>query len=141
MTQTRVAVIGCGFFAQFHLHAWQDLASNGAELVAVCDVDPAKAERAAVTFGVPRWYTDAAAMFAAEKLDLVDIVTRMDTHRALVDLAIAHRVAMIVQKPLAPDWAEAVAIVTAAETAGLFLAVHENFRFQAPMREVSRLIA
>ena len=53
-------------------------------LAAVCDVDPAKAEAAAADIRRARWYTDADAMFAAEQLDLVDIVTRMDTHRALV---------------------------------------------------------
>jgi predicted dehydrogenase len=47
---------------------------------------------------------------------------------------------MIVQKPLAPDWAEAVAIVETAAEAGVPLAVHENFRFQAPMRRVREVL-
>lgn len=136
----RIGVIGCGFFAQFHLNAWRDLAKDGADLVAVCDVDAGKAERAAKNFGAKRWYTDAATMFAAEELGLVDIATRMDTHLALVRLAVGHRVPTVMQKPLAPDWAEAVAIVDVAESAGVFLAVHENFRFQAPMQEAARLI-
>jgi predicted dehydrogenase len=41
-------------------------------------------------------------MLAKEKIDLLDIVTRMDTHRRLVEKAIAKRVATIVQKPFAP---------------------------------------
>jgi predicted dehydrogenase len=45
-----------------------------------------------------------------------------------------------VQKPFAPSWEDAVAIVDAAEAAGVWLAVHENFRFEAPMRHVRRLI-
>ena len=40
---TRVGVIGCGFFARNHLHSWKDLRPEGAELVAVCDSDGAKA--------------------------------------------------------------------------------------------------
>lgn len=136
----RVGVIGCGFFAQFHLNAWRDLATDGADLLAVCDVDAAKAERAAKQFEAQRWYTDAAKMVAAEELDVVDIATRMDTHLPLVQLAVSHRVPIVVQKPLARNWVEAVAIVEAAETAGVFLAVHENFRFQAPMQEAARLI-
>ena len=51
----RVAVIGCGFFAQNHLNGWRDLAAEGVELVAVCEIDPKKAEEAAQTFGVPRF--------------------------------------------------------------------------------------
>jgi D-apiose dehydrogenase len=129
---TRIGLIGCGFFAQNHLHAWRDLAGERARLVAVCDADRGKAEAAGKAFGA-RAYDDAEAMLAEENLDLVDIVTRMDTHRALV-------VGIIVQKPFAPVWADCVAMVEAARRAGLFLAVHENFRFQAPMLRVAETI-
>ena len=106
----RGALIGCGFFAQNHLNAWRDMKAEGVELVAVCDIDPAKAEAAAAAFGIPRHYTDAAALFAAEPLDFVDIATRMETHQDLVQLAVAHKVRTIVQKPFAPDWAGCVAM-------------------------------
>jgi predicted dehydrogenase len=135
----RVGVIGCGFYAQNHLHSWQDLASEGAVLAAVCDVDAGKARTAGETFGVPS-YTDAAAMLASEGLDAVDIVTRHDTHRLLCEMAISRGVATIVQKPFAPTWQDCVAIVEAADNAGVWLAVHENFRFQTPMRHVRRVI-
>ena len=82
----RIGVIGCGFYAQNHLHAWTSLAPEGAVLAAVCDRDPAAAERAGRAFGVPH-YTDAAAMLDAERLDLADIVTRHDTHRPLAELS------------------------------------------------------
>lgn len=132
-------MIGCGFYAGNHLQAWRHLAPEGAVLAAVCDTDPDKAQAAGKAFGVPH-YTDAAAMLAAEKLNAVDIVTRQDTHRQLCELAIASGVAIIVQKPLAPSWEDCVAIMEAAEKAGAWLAVHENFRFQTPMRHVRRTI-
>jgi predicted dehydrogenase len=133
MPTVRVALVGCGFFSRNHLHSWKDLAGDGAALVAVCDIDPAKAEAAAREFGVPRWYGELDAMLAAERIDLLDIATRMDTHRMLVERAIAAGIATIVQKPFAPTIADAAAMTVAAERAGVFLAVHENFRFQAPM--------
>lgn len=135
----RIGVIGCGFYAQNHLHAWTDLAGEGAVLAAVCDVDARKAEAAGRAFGVP-FHTDAVAMLDREALDAVDIVTRHDTHRALCELAIGRGVATIVQKPFAPTWEDATAIVEAAEKAGVWLAVHENFRFQTPMRQVRAVI-
>ena len=76
-----IGLIGCGFFSRNHLNSWKDLAPEGADLVAVCDIDPAKAKAAAEAFGVPHWYTDAETMFRERNLGLVDIVTRMDTHR------------------------------------------------------------
>jgi predicted dehydrogenase len=136
----RVGQIGCGFYGQNHLHAWRDLAQNGADLIAVCDRDAAKARTAGEAFDVP-WYTDAEAMFSEKPLDLVDIATRMDTHRALAGLAAERGVAAIVQKPFAPTWEDCVAIVAKAKEHGAWLAVHENFRFATSMRRVRQVLA
>ena len=57
----RFAVIGTGFFAQNHLHAWAEIPD--VELVAVCDTDPQRLEAAARDFG-GRPYADAAELFA-----------------------------------------------------------------------------
>ena len=42
----RIAVVGCGFYAQNHLHAWSGLRDQGAELAAVCDLDQERAKTA-----------------------------------------------------------------------------------------------
>ena len=135
-----IGVVGCGFFSRNHFHSWKDLAPEGADLVAVCDTDPTKAKGAAEAFGVPHAYTDVETMLRERDLGLLDIVTRMDTHRAIAELAFRHNVPAIVQKPFAPTWDDCVAIVEAAESAGLFLAVHENFRFQTPLRKVKAIL-
>lgn len=44
----RGAVVGCGFFAQNHLNAWQEVGE--ADIVAVCDLDAAKAAAAVNDF-------------------------------------------------------------------------------------------
>ncbi|MGI9493339.1 MAG: Gfo/Idh/MocA family protein [Geminicoccaceae bacterium] len=130
----RGAVIGCGFFAANHLNSWRQI--EDVDLVAVCDIDEDKAKAAAATFGAAKHYVDAADMLRTEKPDFVDIVTTMPTHRALVELASDHRVPMIVQKPFAPTIADCQAMVEAAATAGVPLMVHENFRFQTPIKAV-----
>lgn len=135
----RIGVIGCGFYAPNHLNAWRHLASEGAVLAAVCDIDPTKAKAAGEIFDVP-WYTDVAVMLGAEKLDTVDIVTRHDTHRAICEQTIAHGVSTIVQKPFATTWDDCIAIVETSMKADVWLAVHEDFRFQAPMRKVRETI-
>jgi predicted dehydrogenase len=137
MAKLRGAVIGCGFFARNHLHAWRDLAAEGAvELAAVCDLEEARATEAAEAFAVPGRYTDAQAMIEAERPDFVDVVTTMASHRKLVELAAAHGVRVIVQKPFAPTITDCRAMVEACTKAGVPLMVHENFRFQTPVRAV-----
>lgn len=135
----RVGLVGCGFYAQNHLHAWRDLAGEGVDLVAVCDQDPAKARAAGEGFGA-EWFTDARAMFDAQRLDLVDITTRMDSHEALAALAAERGLAAVVQKPFAPTWEECVSIVRTAKKHKSWLAVHENFRFATSMQRVKRVI-
>ena len=135
----RIGVIGCGFYAQNHLNAWRGLAGEGAGLAAVCDIDAGKAEAAGRAFDAAP-FTDPAEMIDAVRPDVVDIVTRHDTHRMLAELAIARDTAVIVQKPFASGFADCVAVVEAARRAGVWLAVHENFRFQTPMRRVREVI-
>jgi predicted dehydrogenase len=135
-----VAVVGCGFFAQNHLNAWRDLARDGVELIAVCDIDAAKAKAAAEKFKVPRWYTDLDELLAKEKPGLIDIVTRVETHREQVLKTVAKGIPTIVQKPFGFDLGDCRAMTLAAKKAGVFLAVHENFRFQAPLRRITELL-
>src|SRR5579883_641419 len=136
---TRIALIGCGFYAVNHLNAWRDLAAEGAELVGVCDLDASKAEAAGRRFDAP-WFADAAEMIDATQPDLIDIVTQMGAHRPLLELALHRGVGCIIQKPLAPRWEDCVAMEKLAATSGRFVAVHENFRFQTPMLRVKRLL-
>ena len=139
MTQKkyRYALIGCGFFAQNHLHAWRQ--NPDVELIATCDVDFEKAKLAAANFG-GKAYASAEELFANEDLDFVDIATTPPTHKYMVELAAKYGVAAICQKPLAWDMADAKSMVKAMSDKGLPFMVHENFRFQTPMRKIKEII-
>ena len=141
---TRVAVIGCGYFAQFHHDAWARMESSGTDLnvrvVGVCDQDEAKARDAAERHSGAAVFADPGSLIAELKPDLVDIVTPPVTHARLIDLCAMAGVDAICQKPLAPTLSEAEALVARAEQAGITLIVHENFRFQPWYLEAKRLI-
>src|SRR3546814_10865357 len=127
----RGGLIGCGFFAANQLHAWRDQA--GAEIVAICDTDPARLAATGEQFGIAARYTDAAAMLAAERLDFVDIATTPPSHRALVELAARHGVPVICQKPPAATLADAEAMVAACAAAGVRSEEHTS-ELQSLMR-------
>lgn len=132
MANLRGGLIGCGFFARNHLHAWREV--QGAEIAAVCDVDGERARRTAEEFGVPAAFSDAEAMLRETELDFVDVVTQPGSHRELVELAARHGRHVICQKPLAPTLEDGRAMVAAGEAAGVRFMCHENFRWQRPMR-------
>ena len=136
MTPLRIATIGAGYFSQFHHDAWTRI--EGVTLVAVCDADRAKAEGFAQKFGIPGVYTDAAAMLDAERPDLVDIVSPPPSHLALIRLAAARGINVICQKPFCLSLVEAQTAVAEAESAGVQLVVHDNFRFQPWYGEIKR---
>ena len=132
MADLRGGLVGCGFFAANHLHGWRHV--EGAEIVAVCDLTEDRAEARAKEFGIAATYSEPEAMLEAESLDFVDVVTQPDTHRPLVELAARSGVHVICQKPLAPTLDDARASVSACSEAGVRFMVHENFRWQTPMR-------
>ena len=130
--------VGAGYFGQFHYDAWPRV--SGAELVAVCDRDRARAEGVARKFGVPRSYAEVAEMLDVERPDFIDIITPPDTHQSLTGLAARRGVHVLCQKVLAPSVREAALIVEEAGRAGIRFMVHDNFRFQPWHREFRRLL-
>ncbi|WMS43663.1 Gfo/Idh/MocA family oxidoreductase [Acuticoccus sp. MNP-M23] len=134
----KVATIGAGYFSQFHHAAW--MAEPRVHLAAVCDLDPARAATLARTYRAPRSYTDPAEMLAAERPDLVDIITPPDSHRALVALAASHGIDAVCQKAFTRSLTEARETAALAEAAGITLVVHENFRFSPWYRAAHGLI-
>lgn len=134
----KLAIIGLGYFSRFHQDAWSRMAD--VEVVGIVDRDPVKLAASAELFPQAGKFADARAMLDAVRPDLVDIVTPPQTHLDLVRLIAARGIGMICQKPLAPTYDEAVAVVETAERAGVMLAVHENFRFMPWFAETGRLI-
>ena len=134
----KVAVVGTGYFSQFHFDAWRRL--PGARLVAVCSREPASLVAAAARHLIPRQFAEVGQMLDAVEPDLVDIVTPPTAHLALLSAAAERGIDAICQKPLGGDLATARAMVRRAEEAGITLVVHENFRFMPWYREAKRLI-
>lgn len=134
----RFAVVGAGFWARYQLAAWQEL--TGVECVAVCDRERGRAEALARMRGVPKAYDDLKAMLEDEKPDFLDVITDVHSHVACVEEALARRVPVICQKPMAPSLAEAEALVARAREAGVPFFVHENWRWQTPIRAVKETL-
>lgn len=134
----RGAIVGAGFFAQFHADAWNRI--DGAEIVAVVDSDLAKAREFGTRWSIPLIFQTMGELFGALKVDFVDIVTRPETHRALTTLAARHGAHVICQKPMAPSMEDCEAMAEECKLQGVRLVIHENWRWQPWYREVKRLL-
>jgi predicted dehydrogenase len=127
-TPLRGALIGCGSVSRHHLEAWSRV--PGALLEAVCDIDPVRAEAAADGRPETKAYHDASAMFEDERFDFVEICTRPDSHRELVELAARHGSHVLCQKPAANVRPDLRAMIDCCDSAGVRLMFHENWRFR-----------
>jgi predicted dehydrogenase len=134
----RFAMVGAGFWARYQLAAWKEVPE--AECVAVCDRMRERAERLAMSLGVMRVYDDTARMLEQERVDFVDIVTDPPSHPELVRLVADHGIAVVCQKPLALSLEEAEALVDYCHSRGVRLIVHENWRWQVPIRALRRML-
>lgn len=132
MKPLRFALFGAGFWSRFQLAAWREL--PGAECVAAWNRTPAKA----TVLGVPTIYEDPETLLTQEKPDFVDIITDVGSHAPLVRLAAKHGIPVICQKPMAPSLGEAATMLRACESAKVPFFVHENWRWQTPIRELKK---
>jgi predicted dehydrogenase len=132
MRPLRFAIFGAGFWARVQLAAWREL--DGVECVALYNRSRDKAESFARDLDVPAVFDDAEHLLNEVKPDFVDNITEVGGHKPLSLLCARHRVPCIVQKPMAATLADARTMVAAFARAKTPFFVHENWRWQAPMR-------
>ncbi|WP_404424058.1 Gfo/Idh/MocA family protein [Nibricoccus sp. IMCC34717] len=135
----RFAFFGAGFWADCQLAAWREI--PGVQCVAIFNRTRSKAERLAAKFNIPAVYDDAEKLLCAEKIDFLDIATSNDSHERYVLLAAKHHLPVICQKPMAPKLAACEAMVAACRTAGIPFYIHENYRWQTPIRALKAALA
>ena len=138
MKELRFGIIGTGFWSRYQLAAWREV--PGARCVALCNRTRPKADALGREFGIPAVYQDAETMLDREKLDFIDIITDAGTHQHFTEIGARHHVPVICQKPLAPSLAEAEQMIATCRDAGVPLSVHENWRWQAPIRALKKAL-
>lgn len=136
--KVKVAVIGMGVGMA---HARGYLANPHAELVAVCDANPARLKERGDQLGVPpeRQFEQVSDVLALPDLDAVSIGLPNALHAPVALEAFAAGKHVLCEKPLAANAAEAQQMVDAAAAAGRHLMVCFNYRFREDARWLKAL--
>ena len=108
MTTFRVGVIGAGSIARAHLEAYA--ANPDVEIIAISDINAARARAVAQEFGASRSYADAHELLAQDDIDGVSVCTWNDSHATWTIAAVEAGKHVLVEKPIARTVAEATAI-------------------------------
>src|SRR5438094_634840 len=120
----RVAYLGCGGHSFRNVLPCFQYAP--ADLVAVCDLQEARAAAFARQFGARRSYTDYVAMLAEERPEAVFIVTGYDrggrpTYPQLAEQALRAGTHVWIEKPPAASAAEIRALMEVERETGRFV--------------------
>ena len=118
----RWGIIGCGNVCEVKSAPGMQRA-EGSELLVVMRRDAALAADYARRHGVPRWSDQANAVLQADDVDAVYVATPVGTHLEYALAAAAAGKPAYVEKPMARNYAECLAMVEAFAAAGMPLFV------------------
>jgi predicted dehydrogenase len=128
-TKLRVGVIGCGSMAGNHIRGYLD--SGRYEIVGLADLEEAAMAETDARFGIEsRHYTDARAMLAQERPEVVSICTWHSGHAPwTIAAATAHPRAILCEKPMADTLGRAEQMIIACRRNDVKLGIAHQRRF------------
>ena len=126
MSKVKCAVIGVGYLGRFHAQKYQMLAD--ADLVAICDINPAICESVSTELKVPA-YLDYRDLFG--KVDAVSIVATTNRHFEIAKECIANGIHVLIEKPITETVEQANELIQLAQQYQVKLQVGHLERFNS----------
>jgi len=132
----RLGLVGAGWIANDHVATLARL--EGAELVAVCDLQRDRAERLAPPGA--RIYERWEELLGRERLDALWVCTPPLAHRGPAVAALENGIHVFLEKPIARTDEDAKAIVNAAEQSGAVCAVGYQWHATEVLDELAQTL-
>jgi predicted dehydrogenase len=146
MSTVGIGIVGYGAMGRAHAYAYA-AAPHLFELPVrpqlrlISGRDGEAVARAARAYGVEEATTDWRALVEHPDVDIVDICTPPGTHAEVLTAAAAAGKAVLCEKPLAVDYAQAAAAVQAVRAAAVPNAIGFNYRRLPAVSLMRRLVA
>lgn len=122
----KIGIIGAGGMTNYHVPGFR---SAGAEVIALCDVNPAAAQKTAAKHNIGRVFTDVADMLKSmPELDAVSVIVPNKFHAPLALQALAAGRHVFCEKPPALNAKQMAAMLAAAKKAKRKLMFNFNNR-------------
>ena len=134
----RIALVGTGRIAQNHLEA---IGQHGdrAELVDVCDIDPAALAPAVEKTGA-KGHASLEALLASTSADVVVLTTPSGLHSRQAQQVAASGRSVITEKPMSTRWQDGLDMVRACDEANVRLFVVKQNRRNATLQLLKRAV-
>lgn len=138
MEKLKVCVIGTGTISDFHLKSYQK--NEEAELYGVYDVSVQRAAEKAKKYGAAKVFESLDDVFADPEVHAVSICTWNNTHVDFAIQALQHDKHVLVEKPVAMSYQEALKVEAVAKTVDKVFQVGFVRRFSANTRVLKKFI-
>lgn len=132
-------IVGTGVWGENHALTYSTF--PGAQLVAVCDVNEARAAEVARKYGAKRWYSAYQELLADPEVEAVSVATPDFAHTEVAVAAAQAGKDLLVEKPLALTVEDCHRIVDAAARSGVKLMVDFHNRWNPPFNVLKARIA
>ncbi|MBI5092083.1 MAG: Gfo/Idh/MocA family oxidoreductase [Candidatus Hydrogenedentes bacterium] len=134
-----IGLVGCGGITAHHLAAYK---AAKYRVVALCDVDRAKAEsRRKQFFPKATVYTDYGDLLKHEGIEVVDTATHPEVRGPIIKAALRAGKHVLSQKPFALDLDKGQKLVDLADRHKVKLAVNQNGRWAPHFSYVRNVVA
>jgi predicted dehydrogenase len=139
----KAGLIGCGSLSLIGIlpQLAEPDAKERLELVAVCDVNEARARETAERFGVADAYSEAQELIARDDIDLVLVITPIEYHYSLAMDALRAGKHVYVQKTMATTYTEAREMVETARERDLTLVAAPGQMLAPAMQAMKQLVS
>jgi len=136
--EIKLGVIGTGQIGELHLASYQSI--PGASVVAVADLNEAKARSVAATHDISHVFTDFRELLNMEEIDAVDVCLHNNLHAPVTLAALEAGKHVYCEKPMAGCYVDALAMSEAAQRLGRKLSIQLLSLFSPEVRAAHRLI-
>ena len=134
----RIGIIGAGFARTTQSPGFRDC--MGTRIVAITSRNPQHAAAVAKEFEIEHVARDWSELVARGDVDLVSVVTPPATHMEMTLAALDHGKAVLCEKPMAMNAAEAKRMTEAAKKADLLALIDHELRFLKSRRMMRSML-
>ncbi len=134
----RVGIVGAGLIAPIHAAGFQEMPDE-VEVVAVCDIDEEKANELAGLFDA-RIYSRYQDLIADPEVDLIDLLLPHHLHLPAAMAVLNAKKHLLIEKPLATTYEDALAIIHKAQEVGVYFGVAENTHYIPAYLEAEKMV-
>lgn len=133
-----IGIIGTGFARSTQIPAFQ--MTDGAKVVSVSSARLEKAETTAREFGIPHFSGDWRETIEHKDVDLVCVTTPPKLHLEMTLAALDAGKAVLCEKPMAMNFAEAAQMLEKARQTNAFALIDHELRFQNGRQKAFEMI-